>query len=48
VLDLFGQSIRFHLFHPTLIEPSAYYHYEPRRVAVAPGNEKGRIERAIC
>jgi transposase len=44
VLERFGQAIRF---HPTLIELSAHYHYEPRPVAVARGNEKGRVERAI-
>ena len=26
---------------------SAHYHFEPRPVAVARGNEKGRVERAI-
>jgi transposase len=44
VLERFGQAIRF---HPTLIELSAHYRYEPRPVAVARGNEKGRVERAI-
>jgi transposase len=44
VLERSGQSIRF---HPTLIELSAHYRYEPRPVAVARGNEKGRVERAI-
>ena len=34
-------------FNPTLLEFSAYYRYEPRPVAVARGNEKGRVERAI-
>lgn len=44
VLERVGQAIRF---HPTLVELSAHYRYEPRPVAVARGNEKGRVERAI-
>ena len=44
VLERHGDAIRF---HPTLLELSAQYRYEPRPVAVARGNEKGRIERAI-
>ena len=44
MLERSGQAIRF---HPTLLELSAHYHYEPRPVAVARGNEKGRVERAI-
>lgn len=44
VLERRGDAIRF---HPTLLELSAHYHYEPRPVAVARGNEKGRVERAI-
>lgn len=44
VLERIGQAIRF---HPTLLELAAHYHYEPRPVAVARGNEKGRVERAI-
>lgn len=44
VLERIGQAIRF---HPTLVELSAHYRYEPRPVAVARGNEKGRVERAI-
>ena len=44
VLERQGQAIRF---HPTLLEFSAHYHFEPRPVAVARGNEKGRVERAI-
>jgi len=39
-----GDAIRF---HPTLLALSAHYHFEPRPVAVARGNEKGRVERAI-
>jgi len=34
-------------FHPTLLEFSGHYRFEPRPVAVARGNEKGRVERAI-
>lgn len=39
-----GDAIRF---HPTLLALAARYRFEPRPVAVARGNEKGRIERAI-
>lgn len=44
VLERRGDAIRF---NPTLLELSAHYHFEPRPVAVARGNEKGRVERAI-
>nr|WP_275942116.1 IS21 family transposase [Haliangium ochraceum] len=44
VLDRVGDAIRF---HPTLLELAAHYRYEPRPVAPARGNEKGRVERAI-
>jgi len=44
VLERVGQAIHF---HPTLLELAAHYHFEPRPVAVARGNEKGRVERAI-
>ena len=44
VLERHGDAIRF---HPTLLELSAHYRFEPRPVAVARGNEKGRVERAI-
>ncbi len=44
VLERQGDAIRF---HPTLLEFSAHYRFEPRPVAVARGNEKGRVERAI-
>ncbi len=44
VLERKGNAIRF---HPTLLELSSHYHFEPRPVAVARGNEKGRVERAI-
>lgn len=44
VLERQGDAIRF---HPTLFAFAAHYHYEPRPVAVARGNEKGRVERAI-
>jgi hypothetical protein len=44
VLERHGDAIRF---HPTLIAFAAHYRYEPRPVAVARGNEKGRVERAI-
>ncbi len=44
MLERQGDAIRF---HPTLLEFAAHYRYEPRPVAVARGNEKGRVERAI-
>ena len=44
VLERHGDAIRF---HPTLLEFAGHYRYEPRPVAVARGNEKGRVERAI-
>src|SRR5690606_1198036 len=44
VLERQGDAIRF---HPTLLALSAHYHFDPRPVAVARGNEKGRVERAI-
>ncbi|MCG5526527.1 IS21 family transposase [Ectothiorhodospira haloalkaliphila] len=44
VLERRGSAIRF---HPTLLDLSAHYRFEPRPVAPARGNEKGRVERAI-
>lgn len=44
VLERRGDAIRF---HPQLLELAAHYRFEPRPVAVARGNEKGRVERAI-
>jgi len=44
VLERQGDAIGF---HPTLMEFAAHYRFEPRPVAVARGNEKGRVERAI-
>ena len=44
VLERQGDAIRF---NPALLEFAAHYRYEPRPVAVARGNEKGRVERAI-
>lgn len=44
VLERSGDAIRF---HPTLLEFAGHYRYEPRPVAPARGNEKGRVERAI-
>lgn len=44
VLERMGDAIRF---HPTLLDLAAHHHYEPRPVAVARGNEKGRVERTI-
>lgn len=44
VLERRRDAIRF---HPTLLELAGHYRYEPRPVAVARGNEKGRVERAI-
>jgi transposase len=44
VLERRGDAIRF---NPILLEYAAHYRFEPRPVAVARGNEKGRVERAI-
>ncbi len=44
VLERQGDAIRF---HPTLLEFAGHYRFEPRPVAIARGNEKGRVERAI-
>jgi transposase len=44
VLERRGDAIRF---HPTLLGFAGAYRYEPRPVAIARGNEKGRVERAI-
>jgi transposase len=38
VLERAGDAIRF---HPTLLELAAHYHYLPRPVAPARGNQKG-------
>ena len=44
VLERVGDVIRF---HPKLLELAGHYHFAPRPVAVARGNEKGRVKRAI-
>lgn len=44
VLERQGQAIRF---NPVLLSFAGHHRYEPRPVAVARGNEKGRVERAI-
>lgn len=44
VLERRDDAIRF---HPTLLELAAHYRFEPRPVAIARGNEKGRVERMI-
>lgn len=44
VLERVGDAIRF---HPVLWDFASHYGYEPRPVAVARGNQKGRVERAI-
>lgn len=44
VLERQGNVIRF---HPTFLELAGHYRFEPRPVAVARGNQKGRVERAI-
>jgi transposase len=44
VLERVGDTIRF---NPDLLDLSAHYRYAPKPVAVARGNEKGRVERAI-
>ena len=44
MLERSGDAIHF---HPRLLELAAHYRFQPRPVAVARGNEKGRVERAI-
>ena len=44
VLERQGDAIRF---NSQLLAFAAHYRFEPRPVAVARGNEKGRVERAI-
>jgi transposase len=44
VLERQGNAIRF---HPKLLELAGHYRFEPRPVAPARGNEKGRVERKI-
>lgn len=44
VLSRQGDVIQF---HPTLLQLASHYHFKPQPVAVARGNEKGRVERAI-
>ena len=44
VLERRGDAIRF---HPTLLEFAGHYRFEARPVAVARGNEKGRVEKAM-
>jgi transposase len=44
VLERRGDAVRL---HPTLLALAAHYSFEPRPVAVARGNEKGRVERAV-
>ena len=44
VLERVGQAVHF---NPALLDLAAHYRFEPRPVAVARGNEKGRVERAI-
>jgi hypothetical protein len=44
VLERQGDAIRF---HPALLDFAAHHRFEPRPVAPARGNEKGRVERAI-
>ncbi len=44
VLERQNDTIRF---NPLLLGFAAHYRFEPRPVAVARGNEKGRVERAI-
>lgn len=44
VIERVRDAIRF---HPDILQLAERYHFEPRPVAVARGNEKGRVERAI-
>lgn len=44
VLERHGDALRL---NPEMVALATHYHFEPRPVAVARGNEKGRVERAI-
>jgi len=44
VLERRGDAIHY---QPRLLELAAHYHFAPRPVALARGNEKGRVERQI-
>src|SRR5262245_25461359 len=44
VLERDGDLLRF---HPQLLELAGHYHFAPKPCAVARGNEKGKVERAI-
>ena len=44
VLERYGDAIRF---HPTILDLASHYRFEPKPVAIARGNEKGRVERSI-
>jgi len=44
VIERMGDVIRF---NPLLLDFAAHYRFEPRPVAPARGNEKGRVERSI-
>lgn len=44
VLERRGETIRY---NPTFLEFAGHYRFEARPVAIARGNEKGRVERAI-
>ncbi|HSQ73348.1 MAG TPA: IS21 family transposase, partial [Rubrivivax sp.] len=44
VVERVGDAIRF---NPSLLALAGHYRFEPRPVAPARGNEKGRVERAI-
>jgi transposase len=44
VLERIGDLIRF---HPRILELAGHYHFATKPVAIARGNEKGRVERRI-
>lgn len=44
VLERQGELIRF---HPQILQLAGHYHFAPKPVGVARGNEKGRVERRI-
>jgi transposase len=44
VLERMGDLIRF---HPRILELAGHYHFAAKPVAIARGNEKGRVERRI-
>ena len=44
VLERQGELVRF---HPQILELAGHYHFAPKPVGIARGNEKGRVEKRI-